>query len=365
MCVDHYTLQRPSENRGLRDADRPSIERVYRSQSFVIWSPSDRMIRLSGGPARRGEPMLGLCAGGHLVSRGPSFLKRDILFFDKLVILGGQQLVTALRMNATAQSNQFADEYEYLFQSPLFEVSTSREVLLRLLNEPSGENSEDSRETWFRSVQESIDSLKRKRVRGTVSANISKKIRHLRDIQGNLITRLEVERLAKQGILATSNDPLPAGDLNLGFAPCAGDIIRLSINLVPVPSASTPWQDIFALKADKDVVDRARKLRLWAIEQAKSETPLPQLGEKIADLLADYERALAAHKMKYTSSVLRSVIVGAAGVVEDIVKFRFEKAADRLFSIRTARADMLLAEASTVGKELSLVTKLTEKFGRR
>ena len=67
--------------------------------------------------------------------------------------------------------------------------------------------------------------------------------------------------------------------------------------------------------------------------------------------------------MKYKSSVMRSVIVGAAGILEDMLKLRFEKAADRFFSVKTARADMLLAESNAVGKELSLVTTLREKFG--
>lgn len=311
--------------------------------------------------------MLGICNGPRLVTQGLGSLKRDLLFFDKLVLLGGQQLIISLRAGPSKRNyRRLADEVEYLLETSFFAASSSSKVVydIHLPNESLQSDSFQQAKLWYWQIEEVRNRLKAESQQKR-SQRLRQKLTSLRDMQISLITRLEAERLNDEGQLATSNEYLPIDILGKPFTACAGDVIQLSIKSVPLPDDGVAWEDIFALRMDQEVVDRARKLRLWAIDQAQSDMPLSHLEEKIADLLADYERSLKAHKVKYKSSTMRSIVVGAAGVLEDLAKLRLEKATDRFFSLRTSKADMLLAEASAPGRELSLVTLLREKLAKR
>lgn len=138
--------------------------------------------------------------------------------------------------------------------------------------------------------------------------------------------------------------------------------MQLAIHRVPVPDELSAWQDIFELKADTDLQARARKLRIWATELAQRQIALEMADEYLADLLSDYEGCLRAHKLKYTSAALKSVIVGGAGFAEDLIKLRFGKVASSFFAVSEMRADILLAEMLAPGRAVSLVTALNKRL---
>jgi hypothetical protein len=136
----------------------------------------------------------------------------------------------------------------------------------------------------------------------------------------------------------------------------------LAIKRVSLPDVLTPWDDIFALKQDTNLQDRARKLRLWATDLLKSGHDIKLADEYLADALSDYENHIRAYKMKLSSSILRSVVVGTADFAEDLMKLRLGNVAAKLFAAEEKRADFLLAELKAPGRAVSLVSLLNERF---
>lgn len=311
--------------------------------------------------------MLGICDGTRVIGPGSGSLKRDLLFFDKLILLGGSEAAATLRsLSKLAEHRELADELEYLLDTPFFESAIDNDAMRRIKN-PSTEEEESINLDieWLMLREQEVTTLRQEMSNNTPDRKKLEKIMGLRQEQVNMLTRLAAIRRSRRGLLAVSNEPMPSERVSPRRSSVVSDVIQVSINMVPVPDDLTPWEDIFAIKEDKDVSERARKLRLWAIDQDGSQTPLAHLAEKMADMVSDYERVLGAHRIKCRSSLLRSVVVGAAGMLEDLVKFRFEKAADRIFSAKISKADMLLAEAAAPGRELSLVTVLRDKLTTR
>jgi hypothetical protein len=186
----------------------------------------------------------------------------------------------------------------------------------------------------------------------------------LHALRESLSTRLAAACLTNHGTNAVSTHamPLVAGRGDPVRSLSTGSVIQLAIKRVLIPDERTSWEDIFALKQDQGLQDRARKLRLWASKTARSETSLAVVEEQIADLLSDYETYLRAHKLKYTTMTLGAIVAQGAELIEDMAKLRFGKLADKLFSVTKSKAEMTLSEMKAPGRELSIVTFLNERL---
>lgn len=306
--------------------------------------------------------MLGVCDGTRVISSGTGSLKRDLLFFDRLVLLGGKQGLAVLQ-NSERNSLKYrglADELEYLFGTPYFE-SYSSDATMAEIGDPQSDDDRSANRAiaWIHDREQDALRLKEELESGPATKEKLQAVIDVREEQVSILTRLEALRRTRLGERATSNEPIPTSSCFHG-APLVGDVIRITIKLVPSLDCNTPWEDIFALKSDKDVTERARKLRLWAEDQVGLGDPISRLSERIADTVSDYERVLTAYKVKYNSSMIQTVVAG--GLIEDVVKLRLEKAASRFFSARIAKADLLIAEAAIPGRELSLVTIIRDKL---
>jgi hypothetical protein len=78
--------------------------------------------------------------------------------------------------------------------------------------------------------------------------------------------------------------------------------------------------------------------------------------------LDEYRGHMKLHEMKTDISVVRTLLVTSAGVVEDLLKLRWERAADRVFSLRERRVRLLEAKRSAPGRELAHLIETQRRF---
>lgn len=301
--------------------------------------------------------MIGVDDRFQTLASSPSNYKRDILFFDEMLLMHSTAAIIEWRHGAhsRAKYQAFADEMEFLLESPYFSSSD------RLAGVPMSDPMVEEIRLALSEVDERLN------VALPPNSGLRVPIEEFSQLQGlraSLSTRLAAASLTNYGIHAVSAHQMP---LIARGAPvqslCVGSVLHLAIKRVLIPEERTSWEDVFALKQDRDLQQRARKLRLWATKTAKSETSLGLIEEQLADLLSDYEKYLRAHKLKYTTMTLGAVVGQGAELIEDLVKLRLGKLAGKLFSATKTKAEMTLSEMQAPGRELSIVTHLNEKLG--
>ena len=300
--------------------------------------------------------MIGVDDRSLTLASSPSDYKRDILFFDEMLLMHSTRAINEWRYGAhnRAKYQAFADEMEFLLESPYFFSSD------RLVGVPiSGPTVEE-----IGSALREVD--KRLQVVLPPSSGLTVPIEEFHQLQGlraSLSTRLAAASLNNHGTLAVSAHTMPliAQDAQVESL-STGSVLHLAIKRVLIPEERTSWEDIFALKQDIGLRDRARKLRLWASKIAESETSPATVEEQLADLLSDYETYLRAHKLKYDTMTLGAIVVLGAELIEDVAKLRLGKLAAKLFSASKTKAEMTLSEMQAPGRELSIVTHLNRKL---
>jgi hypothetical protein len=286
----------------------------------------------------------------------PSTYKKSILFFDEILLLHSETAVARWRDdgNDIPEYYNYADEMEYLVETQYF-LPSGKLAGVPISGPSTVELSAALTEVGQR-IGEAVD-----KERGLLLP--IDKFTELHALNNSLMTRLAAASLCEFGQPAISVHRLPSrvsGKRQTMLE--VGDVIQLAINKVLVPDERTSWEDIFLLKEDREVRDRARKLRLWATKTAKNTSSITQAEEELTDLLADYERFLRAHRLSYQYAGFSSVVTGSAGILEDVVKLKFENLAGRLFSVKKAQAEMALAEMKAPGVDLSLITYANERL---
>lgn len=312
--------------------------------------------------------MIGVEDGTAFMGSGPNRLKRDIMFFDRLTLMGAMEAIAMWRHGPYDKQRyrDYAADVEFLLETPLFEAVVWQDMP-GSIDAPETQDQRDYNEA-LKQLADTTEEINRiSPSDGPPQSSDQnpelRKLEYLIPLQRSLVPRVEALRQRLAGKSAVSLSPIPAQEgRHVNGKLASGDVMQLAIKRVHVPDELTPWQDIMALKEDRALSERANKLSQWARKIAKSESLLEEADAMLSDLLADYERYLSAHNMKFTSTALQTVVVGGGSLLEDIAKAKVGKLADRLFGARKFKADLLLSEMKAPGREVSIVTVLNDRF---
>jgi len=140
------------------------------------------------------------------------------------------------------------------------------------------------------------------------------------------------------------------------------EVIDIVINSFPEPDHNTSWEQILDFRADPGSATKLLRLRNWIREMSHGELAHYEIKEKLEWALHEYEEHLRIHKIKTANSVLRTMIVGTAEAVENILKLKLKDAANLLFFARERHVAFLQAEAEAPGRELAYVYSARQRF---
>lgn len=140
------------------------------------------------------------------------------------------------------------------------------------------------------------------------------------------------------------------------------DVADITINYLPFPDDSTPWEQILDFRADPDSERRLLGFRVWMNEVARAKlTPL-EIEQKLEWLLHEYHQHMKLHRMKTNAGTWETIIVTGAEMAENVLKFQFGKAAKALFSLRHRKLALLEGELKSPGREIAFISKAHETF---
>lgn len=129
-------------------------------------------------------------------------------------------------------------------------------------------------------------------------------------------------------------------------------VMRVIVNQFPVPLADVPFQDIIALRNEREFVAKRAPLRNWS--RKLGELSDSAIRDEISTQLDDYRKYMDIHRIKYRSSVIETVLTTPLGILEDLLKLRIQGAVSRLFKISQARVALAEAEMKAPSRELGL-----------
>lgn len=140
------------------------------------------------------------------------------------------------------------------------------------------------------------------------------------------------------------------------------EVYQLILEKLPLPSPETSWEQIIEFKSDPDSNRKFLNLRIWISKMSRSGIALNEIEEELEHLLADYEHHFNIHKMKFEHGTLQTIVMGIAGIAENLATFRFSKAAEIPFKLFQQNVDLLEGEAKLPGQEIAYLFKANQTF---
>jgi len=175
----------------------------------------------------------------------------------------------------------------------------------------------------------------------------------------------------KARIISTSHD-----ESKLTAIPCStsmydvknittskAEIYNLILDDFPVIKVDNlSWEQIFDFKQDPEIYNSIWGLRNWITNISKSNKNLGEIEEEYRYLKNRYEQAIKIHKLKTSNNIFQTTIQTSAELLENVAKLKFRKLTDLLFKFKENKISLMEAEMKSDGNQLSYLFKVKEKF---
>jgi len=282
--------------------------------------------------------------------------KRESLIFDKIAFLGLQEYIDWLRYQ-THPEYEIADEFDWLknegiFFEPYFgenpesespeylETMTSaskaiNNYLHMLTNEPQSKRYQSLDKAMFKQLE----------IAGYHARAASILLRE--------------NGYAATPLWDTFNKKPRENNIDVRKT----NILQIVMNKIPIPEENTPWEAILDFKKNPKSVGALLGLRNWVNNVARGDLEISEIETNLDYLLYEYKEALKLHKIKYNRGTIETLVVTSAEILENLIKVKWGDLAKNLFSIGNRKIDLLEAELSMPGREVSFIIRAQEQFG--
>jgi hypothetical protein len=284
----------------------------------------------------------------------PSYLKKRILFFDRIAAFDLESVIHLLRQNDSDWSTNLANEMEFLASKnllfevdiPTWEMSSDASPLEDLgdmlalfhheRSSQENDNPKDALKSWI----------------GKHQFYARLWARHMQSTEG----------IAASVIL--SEPLIVPKQLQGAITEASPNVIDVVLDGLPMPSEQTSWEAILDFKTDTEAQGYLQGLKVWMGEIARLKLTASEAREKLEWLIFQHKKHLEMHKLSCRWGTLGGTFVATAEILEDLVKIKWGKAAGAVVSIFDKRIDLMKAELSNPAKEISYIVKAQEQFGK-
>ena len=142
-------------------------------------------------------------------------------------------------------------------------------------------------------------------------------------------------------------------------------LYEIIISDIAIPAADVPWQDILSFRTETAAQRQLRMLRRWISEIAKGKLTYAEAVDEIDYLMEEYRASMKATGLRFGMSTIRTLIVTAAEIAEDLAKLRLKSLDEAPFRLLDAHAALLDEERTAVGRELQYLFHIDNSFARR
>jgi len=138
-------------------------------------------------------------------------------------------------------------------------------------------------------------------------------------------------------------------------------VLSVVLKRFPTISRNIEIEKFIDFKKDPDTQLKLARLKDWILEISKKNYSEKEIEQKIDFLLLEYIKQLEIHKMKYNLGSIETFVTTTLGILENLVKLNFSKAAKVLFDLAKQDLTLLESEQKMIGKEVAYLHSLNEK----
>ncbi len=139
-------------------------------------------------------------------------------------------------------------------------------------------------------------------------------------------------------------------------------VLQIVLKEFPFPGPLVSFDQILAFRNDPEVRHHRIGLRRWMAETATKERQPVEIANELEYLQSEFRRHMQLHKIESQLGLLRTTVVAAASLAEDLVKIKWGKLAEQLFAFQPERLKLLKAEATAPGREIAYLAKVNSRF---
>lgn len=305
---------------------------------------------------------------------GRTNLKRDLLYFDKLIYDSNEldmanRLVGPIGKTLLGES-EFKDilkfqlaELDYLMEQDLLQGYDANE----LEKEAYAQNIKDFTEYFDeRKKNRLILSYNDIRSMASVMTETSNLLEGKSENGQTLYNNYFFSELvnATKGIKSTPIFDMffPEKDSELGVK---YNLLEVVLNKFPIIDDSVSWEELIYFKSDPDSKRKFSALRNWMIDMSKGGYSSVEASEKFNHLYAEYEHHLDKHKMKTNFGKVKTISITTSEILEDFLRIKWSKAVTTAFEIFERSSRLAEVETNAPGKEVGYVYDLNQDFLKR
>ncbi len=187
-------------------------------------------------------------------------------------------------------------------------------------------------------------------------------VRDMLDALSDVICRMECESFRRtDSVTAVSlREPSPLVKWQGTIPMTLGDVHRVTIRSMPVPSETTSLEELMAFRSDSVARRKLVALRHWMSTISKSDSSPEELAAELEWLLHEYEEHMRVNRLKYKKGVLETIATGFAAVIEHTAKLELKKLVALPFEISKGNIELLESELKAPGREVAFVAHSKE-----
>ena len=290
-------------------------------------------------------------------------LKRDIIFFDELILEQNNLDVTIEALKVVSnqiQVKSLLNDIELLQKNGLVQVRKLNDIEFPVKNHDSLEGSDKHINSLLKIKELSEIRVKAKDYLMNYSDT------PIKNPLNNRLTRLKNHQTLSTRLLSNILNIYENQNM---FTPIISEfhsdfgetsmqntkIIKVVLNKLPIIDKSTSWEQVLEFKSDTETNKKLLALKNWMTDLSSRNLHANEISEKIDHLLNEYESHLILHRLKYENGSLQMIITTSLEVLENIARLQFSKISKSIFSFQEKELQLMIAERSAPGRELAFL----------
>jgi hypothetical protein len=305
---------------------------------------------------------------------GKTNLKRDLLYFDKLIFDENELKMSKLVVGSLGEIILGKNQFEETQKFQLTELDYLQDKnLLQSFDSNKLEKVAYQRE--LKTFTEYFDEHKKEKLLlshndvmnlGSIMQE-STNILHGQVGNGNTIYKNYffselINAISEVDVIPIFDMFIPEKKSDLGKE---YKILEVVLKKFPVIDDSVSWEQLIDFKNDTDSKRKFLALRNWMIDISKGNFDSREISEKFDHLYSVYESHIKKHKLKTNSGVFKTFSIASSEILEDLIRFKWSKAVKAGFEIFEKSSKLTEIESNAPGKEVGYIYDLGQKLRKK
>ncbi|HET7119264.1 MAG TPA: hypothetical protein VFI29_22405 [Hanamia sp.] len=139
-------------------------------------------------------------------------------------------------------------------------------------------------------------------------------------------------------------------------------VVKFILSQIPEPEDDVSWEQLLDFRDDLDTKTKYFTLMDWINQISKTNLEPSEFEEKYNQLFYDYLNQYKIHKIKHKSSIIEVLVNGTVEFIENALTLKFSKITKGFFQVFKANTTLIESEQNIRGRELAYIHKINRTF---